>query len=553
MIGVIADPWQHPVVEEFFQLFKTPWEFFKTGSSYEAVLCSGEPPAEVDARLVLSFNPKTESDDGEKRKLVASQSWSRILCYKGDRFPIYGPSVTFNRGEAHSLKDESTQESAAEVYEKDGQSRIRIGFDLFHEVRHLLTTGQPPAWARTPTLDYHIAVIRNLMIESGLAVVEIPPLPNGHPFIACLTHDVDHVGIRNHKCDHTIFGFLYRAIVGSAVKVCRGRMSMRHLCANLAAVLKLPLIHMGLARDFWYQFDRYREIETGLKSTFFVVPFKGHAGLDTNGTKPAKRATRYDVSDIVDEINGITAAGGEVSLHGIDAWIDSRQGLKERERIAQVTGAREMGVRMHWLCFGEQSPKTLEEAGFAYDSTVGYNECVGYRAGTSQVFKLAGAADLVELPLHIMDTALFYPSHMNLDPADADAIVDGLLDNATGLGGVITINWHDRSVAPERLWGDFYIGMLGRLKRRGPWFATAMDAVRWFKLRRATTLEEFRENGRVVQVRAGVSSGGSGLPGMRLRVSRRSKARQTSDAGLVAACEVTDQGFESTAEVCLAA
>ncbi|MEQ1849965.1 MAG: hypothetical protein ABMA01_00085 [Chthoniobacteraceae bacterium] len=553
MIGVIADSKQHPVVEEFFQLFKTPWEFFKAGSSYEAVLCSGEPPSEVDARLVLIFNPKWESRESENRRLVAPGSHSRVLTYRGDRFPIYGASVTFGSGEAHPLKDEGTQEPAAQVDEKGSQRRIHIGFDLFHEVHHLLTTGQPPAWARTPTLDLHIALVRDLMVESCLPVVEIPPVPTRHSFIACLTHDVDHVGIRNHKCDHTMFGFLYRAIVGSVVKVCRGRMTMRQLCTNWAAVLRLPFVHMGIAKDFWYQFDRYREIEAGLKSTFFVVPFKGHAGVDTNGAKPSKRATRYDVSDIVDEINGITAGGGEVSLHGLDAWIDSREGLKERERIAKVTGAREIGVRMHWLCFGEQSPRILEEGGFAYDSTVGYNECVGFRSGTSQVFKLVGTANLLELPMHIMDTALFYPSHMNLDPADADAVVDGLFKNATRFGGVMTINWHDRSVAPERLWGDFYIGMLGRLKMRGPWFAKGLDAVRWFKLRRAAALEEVRENGRVVRVRAKVSGGETGLPGMRLRVSRRANARKISEGGPAATPQVTDKEFESTAEVCLAA
>ena len=33
MIGVIADPAEHNVVREFFELFKTPWEFYRAGSA----------------------------------------------------------------------------------------------------------------------------------------------------------------------------------------------------------------------------------------------------------------------------------------------------------------------------------------------------------------------------------------------------------------------------------------------------------------------------------------------------------------------------------------
>ena len=37
----------------------------------------------------------------------------------------------------------------------------------------------------------------------------------------------------------------------------------------------------------------------------------------------------------------------------------------------------------------------LDEAGFEYDSTVGYNDAVGYRAGTSQVFRPRDEGELI--------------------------------------------------------------------------------------------------------------------------------------------------------------
>ncbi len=42
MIGVIADPSEHDVVREFFELFKTPWEFYRRDRHYEVMLCADE-------------------------------------------------------------------------------------------------------------------------------------------------------------------------------------------------------------------------------------------------------------------------------------------------------------------------------------------------------------------------------------------------------------------------------------------------------------------------------------------------------------------------------
>src|SRR5438876_5215843 len=106
-------------------------------------------------------------------------------------------------------------------------------------------------------MEMHIALLRDLITGCSISLVEIPPVPAGYSFTVCLTHDVDHVGIRNHKCDHTMFGFLYRATIGSVINVCKGRRSLRQLAANWAAAISLPLVHLGLAKDFWYQFDRY--------------------------------------------------------------------------------------------------------------------------------------------------------------------------------------------------------------------------------------------------------------------------------------------------------
>ena len=212
--------------------------------------------------------------------------------------------------------------------------------------------------------------------------------------------------------------------------------------------------------------------------------------MDDGNAKNTKRSTRYDVCDVKEKIQDLLTHGCEVGVHGIDAWHDTEKGRQEYERIHDATGATEIGIRMHWLYFNDQTPQILEDLGFSYDSTVGYNDAVGYRGGTTQAYRPIGLKKLFELPLHIQDTALFFPDRMGLTEDDAWVLVRELLDNARQYGGVLTINWHDRSLAPERLWGDFYIKLLEHLKKSTVWIDTASRVVRWFDKRRSAMFEE---------------------------------------------------------------
>src|SRR4029079_14936825 len=106
---------------------------------------------------------------------------------------------------------------------------LRLGYDLFEEVRFLLSTGQPVEHAAIPALDLHIAMLRLWILDAGVPVVEIPPVPAGHDFAVCLTHDIDFVGIRRHFFDYTMWGFLYRSTVGALRDAMGRRLSMSRL------------------------------------------------------------------------------------------------------------------------------------------------------------------------------------------------------------------------------------------------------------------------------------------------------------------------------------
>jgi hypothetical protein len=75
---------------------------------------------------------------------------------------------------------------------------------------------------------------------------------------------------------------------------------------------------------------------------------------------------------------------------------------------------------------------------------------------------------------------------MNRSKAEARQDCSHIVDNARHFGGTVVINWHDRSLAPERLWDDFYQELIQEVgKGRRAWFTTAGEAVDWFRWRRS--------------------------------------------------------------------
>lgn len=351
MIGVVVNPTEQDAVAEFFELFKTPWEFHRNDGRYDVLICTCAQVPRNAAKLVLLYGVEVTGPDAEAGFLVKSRGGGAMVVYKGKRIPIYGSVVTFPGSRFAPVVEENTREPATFVNSSGNQTLLRIGYNLFTEVRYMLKTGQPATNAGNATLELHIALLRDLITKSGIPVVEIPPIPEGYRFITCLTHDIDHPALRNHCCDHTMVGFLYRATIGTVVDVFCRRKSLRDLCANWAAALRLPFIYLGMAKDFWREFDHYVEMEAGLTSTYFVIPTRDYPGRPLVGSSVSRRAVRYDVGDVRPQLEKIISSGCEVGLHGIDAWVDSTKGREERNRVTQTLDTTVSGVRNALVVF----------------------------------------------------------------------------------------------------------------------------------------------------------------------------------------------------------
>src|SRR5262245_34197393 len=96
MLGVIANPTDEDVVREFFELFKTPWEFWRSGKEYDVILCADDRKLDgFRTKLLLIYRGEKTTSDTQCNVEIVTQQRAATLSFLGNTFPIYGNAVTF--------------------------------------------------------------------------------------------------------------------------------------------------------------------------------------------------------------------------------------------------------------------------------------------------------------------------------------------------------------------------------------------------------------------------------------------------------------------------
>jgi hypothetical protein len=104
-----------------------------------------------------------------------------------------------------------------------------------------------------------------------------------------------------------------------------------------------------------------------------------------------------------------------------------------------------------------------------YDSTIGYAEAMGFRAGTCIPYHPWSMTEerelaLLEIPLIVMDCTPV--AYMRLNSSVMLERIDALIARARAVGGVFTLLWHNTSVA-WRPYAALYPKLLDRLAGNG--------------------------------------------------------------------------------------
>jgi len=275
-----------------------------------------------------------------------------------------------------------------------------------------------------------------------------PEYPDGQPFAVCLTHDID-----------SVYSSVTRKVINGYKYLTRGEMGKAFDIVLSMRSRKLPLCN----------FQKIMELEEkyGAKSSFYFMALA-----------PGDKDYLYDIRAIQQEIGMMADAGWEVGLHGgHQAYCNYTQLSIEKDRLEKVLGRSVTGYRNHYLRF--RVPETwqhLAQAGFSYDTTFGYADCVGFRNGMCYPFRpfdleRGKEIRLVEIPLTIMDRTL--QDYMRLDSRLAWDVIQKMIDTVERCHGVITFLWHNSQMEGEQM--QLYEKILDYCQKKGAWMTSGKE------------------------------------------------------------------------------
>jgi hypothetical protein len=379
---------------------------------------------------------------------------------------------------------ERVEQRARWVLDTLGACDLRLGDDLPYRVEawEQVEVGQLPQDDELAAAFFHLARIeevgaprdrhgRFFAASSKLDPLDPPlerlrrelglPVPQyrGAKFAVALTHDVDvpwrWTRIGMHGAAARLKGHVLAGRVGPALHEAHG-------------LARVPLHKLRGSDPNW----RFAEIVAeesahGARSTFYVMAGHGHRA---DGAAPES----YDRlrSRLVETL---VETGAEIGLHGSYLAAEDLDRLaRERALLAQLDGPL-VGHRYHYLRVDpHRNLVPLVDVGFRYDTSLGFPDALGFRAGIAHPFRpwdleRNRPADLVEVPLAVMDATLAEERYEGLSAEAAKPRVFSLLDWAAENGGGFSILWHpERFDAPSsRGWDRLYFDVIDAVRERG--------------------------------------------------------------------------------------
>jgi hypothetical protein len=333
-----------------------------------------------------------------------------------------------------------------------------------------------------PAVDGYVALLRSALAPRLAALGLDPPAPSGWMwsdaggYALALTHDVDN-----------LWRWTTRGFVAAAYRSARAVRQRRWtaLRKELGDVVEWATAHLPRNTDPFWTFPQLLagEDHRHVSSTFFVIA--RHTDR-RDGNQPKTYQRRIPLA-----LDMIRCGRREVGLHGnAEDRLGTMPLLRDRTDLAERAGGEVDGIRYHYLrCLYHETLDFVEQAGFAYDTSLAFAEHEGFRCGTSFPFRpydLQGERprNLVELPLAIMDTSLLEPQYRHLEAAAAEQACRDIVDRVRSGGGGVTVLWHnnrfDRRSA--RGYDDVYWRLVEQATAEGAFVGSAGQVVdRWLR------------------------------------------------------------------------
>ena len=228
---------------------------------------------------------------------------------------------------------------------------------------------------------------------------------------------------------------------------------------------------LGITPDQYDVFDYICKTQQrfGIKSTWFIL-MESEWGLKKHKYRR--------------QLKKLSSSGHEISLHpGYKSFSDARKIAVEKKRVKYLSDIEPAGVRNHFLRFDILTTyKIYETMKFLYDSTMGYADHVGFRAGICTPYKpfdiiSRREIDIIELPLVVMDTSLINYQKTNTD--DALETIKEIIDEIDRVKGMIVLLWHNHLLLESMPnWRFVYENTLKYLVEKKTKFHTCSEAAK---------------------------------------------------------------------------
>jgi hypothetical protein len=213
--------------------------------------------------------------------------------------------------------------------------------------------------------------------------------------------------------------------------------------------------------DYWC-FQQWAELEKQLniKSVyyFFANSYK-QCGFNI---KKWLIEPSYDISNnrrLKDKCKELINNGNKIGIHGsfVSAG-DEKFFIKEKEALEHSINCVITKGRQHWLNYYEnKTPYIYERSGIKEDSTLGFNDIAGFRAGVASKYNPYDHRNnrpfsFKEIPLVVMDSHLY--DYSNDPDFEYLSWLYTSMDNVKNFA--ISIDWHERAISAEYKWSADY-------------------------------------------------------------------------------------------------
>lgn len=213
---------------------------------------------------------------------------------------------------------------------------------------------------------------------------------------------------------------------------------------------------------------RALESERGLRSVLHF--YAGPSGLKRMHPARMLLDPSYDIRApyLLRELRALSEGGWTIGLHqSTAAWRDVDAMARERAQLAEASGLEPVHCRQHWLRFSWATTWAAQErAGLRVDSTLGFNDRMGFRNGAALRFNPRDASSgrilrLEAMPMIFMDSHFY--DYMPMSPDQRRAEMARWIGEVRAVGGEATVNWHTHTIGDAYGWDAGYRELIALL------------------------------------------------------------------------------------------